>query len=256
MNKSAVARTFDRAASSYDQAAHLQRRVADRLLQLLPAAVEGQSGSVVDLGTGTGYCLPALKQQLSPQILTALDLSPAMLNQAQLRCPGVQLVQADLESLPFAAASQDWLISSLAVQWLSTPEPFLSEAQRVLNPGGRLVFATLGPDTLRELRWSWAQVDDCPHVNTFLGDSKWQQGASAAGLKVLRHDVESLTLFYQQPTLLLTELKQLGANYVEGRAGGVSPLAFRRMLGHYQRRFGSEQGCPAHWQVSYWMMQA
>ncbi|MCH8531121.1 MAG: malonyl-ACP O-methyltransferase BioC [Saccharospirillum sp.] len=255
MNKLAVARSFDRAAASYDQAAHLQRRVADRLLEALPAQ-GGAVESVVDLGTGTGYCLPILQQTLQPKVLTALDLSPAMLRRAQLRCPEVRLVQADLENLPFAAASQDWLVSSLAVQWLTTAEHFLVEAQRVLRPGGRLLFATLGPDTLKELRWAWTQIDDHPHVNTFFKEDEWHLGAQSAGLRVLRHEQEPVTLYYHQPAQLLSELKQLGASHVEGRQGGVSPLAFRRMLGHYQRRFGSEQGCPAHWQVSYWMMQA
>lgn len=256
MNKSSVARTFDRAAASYDQAAHLQRRVADRLLMALPADSENPDCVVADLGTGTGYCLPMLQQRLRPETLTALDLSPAMLGQAKHRCPGAQLVQSDLEALPFAAESQDWLVSSLAVQWLASPEVFLAEAHRVLKPGGRLLFTTLGPETLGELRWSWAQVDDRAHVNRFIDDSEWARGALKAGLRVLKQEQEALTIYYKLPGQLLTELKQLGASHVEGRQGGATPLALRRMLGHYQQRFGSEKGCPAHWQVSYWMMQA
>lgn len=256
MNKSAVARSFDRAAAHYDQAAHLQRRVADRLLGFLPEQSEEGIGSVADLGTGTGYCLPVLQQRLKPRVLSALDLSPAMLQQAQRRCPGVHPVQADLEFLPFVTASQQWLVSSLAVQWLTSTEGFLAEARRVLCPGGHLLFATLGPETLRELRWSWAQVDDKPHVNRFQEDTDWLEGARKVGLRVMRHEQASLTLYYHQPMHLMSELKVLGANHVEGRQSGVSPLALRRMVGHYQRQFGSEHGCPAHWQVSYWIMQA
>ena len=55
-----VARSFSRAAQSYDSVAELQRRVADRLLASLP---DCRDKRLVDLGCGTGYSLPALAER-------------------------------------------------------------------------------------------------------------------------------------------------------------------------------------------------
>ena len=45
---------------------------------------------------------------------------------------------------------------------------------RVLQPGGEFVASTLGPNTLKELRWAWQQVDDYQHVNEFIAEDVLQ----------------------------------------------------------------------------------
>ncbi|MGA1562772.1 MAG: malonyl-[acyl-carrier protein] O-methyltransferase BioC, partial [Gammaproteobacteria bacterium] len=57
-----VRRGFERAASGYDAVAVLQREVADRLLQRLDY-VKLKPQRILDLGAGTGYALPALRQR-------------------------------------------------------------------------------------------------------------------------------------------------------------------------------------------------
>jgi malonyl-CoA O-methyltransferase len=42
--------------------------------------------------------------------------------------------------------------SNLLLHWLDDPIPALAEAHRVLEVGGLLMFSTLGPDSLKELR--------------------------------------------------------------------------------------------------------
>ena len=61
----------------------------------------------------------------------------------------------------------DLIFSSLAVQWCADFAAVLSEAYRVLQPGGVLAFASLCVGTLYELRDSWRQVDGLVHVNRF-----------------------------------------------------------------------------------------
>ena len=54
------------------------------------------------------------------------------------------------------------------LQWCLDLGPVFTELRRVLAPGGLLMFTTFGPDTLMELRASWAQVDGYTHVNQFI----------------------------------------------------------------------------------------
>ena len=159
MDKQAVAQQFSLAASHYDEAAHLQRAVADQLLATVSYLPIATGATIADLGTGTGYCLPFLQSRFTPTELSALDLSAAMLAQAGQRVAHVNLIEGDLEQPAFAAQSLDLAVSSLAVQWLESPEPFIANIAKSLKSGGYLALATLGPKTLCELKQAWRQVD-------------------------------------------------------------------------------------------------
>lgn len=249
MDKQAVARRFSQAAAGYDSAAHLQRRVADAMLdRVLDLPLPGEP-VVADLGTGTGYCLPTLWLGCRPARLHALDLSAAMLARARVRCPQSHPCLADLEHLPFADHSHDLLTSSLAVQWLGTPRPFLAEVRRVLRPGGYLALTTLTPGTLHELRQAWRSADAAAHVNTFTHSQHWRRCAERTGLRLLDWRQERIEVRYTDPIQLLRELKCLGANHVEGRSGPVSRAALKRMLAGYERFRQDDGRYPASWRV-------
>jgi len=255
MTKQAIANTFSKAALSYDAAAHLQRRVADRLLDLAGERTLGPAPVVADLGTGTGYCLPALVQRFCPMQLNALDLSPAMLEQAQWREPTAVPVLGDLEALPFNNASHHLLLSSLAVQWLDRPDAFLAEAHRVLNPGGRLAVSTLTDGTLHELKEAWQAADSRPHVNDCLPAEDWRQALAESGFQVEQWQSERIEVGYASPLDLLKELKRLGASHVKARQGRVSRKALGQMLEAYQPFRLPDGQYPASWQVLYLVLR-
>jgi ubiquinone/menaquinone biosynthesis C-methylase UbiE len=95
-------------------------------------------GLVLELGTGTGVNLPYYDSSAS---VVALDRSGEMLAQAAHRSSRacVELVQADVERLPFADSAFDGVSGALVFCSVAAPERGLSEAHRVLQPGGRLV---------------------------------------------------------------------------------------------------------------------
>ena len=68
-------------------------------------------------------------------------------------------VCADICNLPFGAGGVDLVWSSLAVQWINELPVALAEVHRALSVGGLFMFSTFGPDTLRELRAAFRQVD-------------------------------------------------------------------------------------------------
>jgi len=250
MDKRAVAQVFGRAAEHYDGAAHLQRRVADQLMAQVSELPLRQAGHVVDLGTGTGYCLPSLAQRFQPSLLTALDLAEPMLARARQRVAQVSPVQADLENPPLADNSVDLAVSSLAVQWLDRPDAFINRLAQVLKPGGYLALSTLGPKTLAELRQAWAQVDQATHVNRFLPASDWQAAIAASSLTLTFWHEEQLEVRYDAPLNLVRELKALGAHHVE-RQHTPAVGHLRPMLRAYEEFICADGRYPATWDVFY-----
>ncbi len=235
-DKRDIASSFSRAAASYDSVAQLQRDVGARLLARLPAG-DPAAAVVLDLGCGTGCFRAGLTACYGSATYIGLDLAPGMVEFARGRAAdeGLWLV-GDVEALPLAPASVDLVFSSLAIQWCQRPELFFTELARVLKPAGRCVFTTLGPETLRELRLSWAAVDHRQHVNKFLppGDLL----AAAAGVRGidLSLERERYCMHYRRVADLLAELKALGAHNMnrDRPAGLTSRRALQGMVQAYE----------------------
>ena len=107
-----------------------------------------QLGKVLDLASGDGV----LAELLAPrsQQVTCLDISETVLAAARRRLAGfanIELKRGDMHALPFADAGKDSgfdvVFALHALAYSSQPEKVLSEAARVLKPGGQLVVAAL-----------------------------------------------------------------------------------------------------------------
>lgn len=114
----------------------------DSLLQQI--AVDELPSRVLDCGVGTGALSEALiRVAHAPFALTAVDLSPRMLEQAQRMLQGsnadLTLRQADAGALPFADNSFDLVMTAHMLEHLADPTVALREMVRVLKPGGRLI---------------------------------------------------------------------------------------------------------------------
>jgi malonyl-CoA O-methyltransferase len=223
-DKRLARRSFEGAAADYDRAAALQQEVGRRLLERL-RLVRIEPEHILDLGSGTGQCLPDLLQRYKKARVVALDIAYPMLEHARKRGRWRHkpwCVCGDAERLPFADNSFDLVFSNLMLQWCGALEAAFAELQRVLRPGGLLMFTSLGPDTLRELRCSWRQVDSYSHVNAF-----WDMHDVGDALLRARFadpvmDVERLTLTYPNVWKLMRDLKQIGAhNVTAGRPRGL-----------------------------------
>lgn len=248
--KAAVARSFSRAAATYDDVAELQRQVGEQLLTYLPAKAD----IAMDLGCGTGYFLPALARATASQQLLAMDLAEGMLSyarshQANLDC---YWLGGDAEAIPLVDASVSVIFSSLAIQWCEDLPALFAEVKRVLKPGGCFVFATLGPNTLSELRTAWRAVDDYVHVNRF--EERAMLQSAMAGFESRQLDEQVITLRYQRLTELTRELKSLGAHNVNtGRPSGLMGKAKLKLFREAYEAFRTpdDGSLPATYQVWY-----
>lgn len=251
-DKALARRSFEAAAARYDAAAVLQREVGNRLLERLDV-MRIRPRRILELGAGTGYCIPGLFQRFRNAEVVALDIAWSMLVQTRrrgrwLRRP--RCVCADAERLPFADKSFDLVFSNLTLQWCTDLRSVLSELQRVLTPGGLLLFTTLGPDTLRELRDSWRRVDGFSHVNAFLDMHDVGDELVRTRFADPVMDVERLTLTYTDVMRLMRDLKQLGAhNVTAGRPRGLTGKAHLRRLIEAYERYRREGLLPATYEI-------
>lgn len=249
LDKARIARSFSKAAPSYESAARLQKRVGERLLSVidLPAS------RVLDAGCGTGYFLPQLKARTQAQELTALDLAQGMLSYARQHHRDVdRWVCADLEAMPLPASSVDLIYSSLAVQWCEDLTALARELYRVLDGNGRLCLATLDEGTLAELRQAWHQVDGYVHVNRFYPVEFLAQALEAAGFTDIRWHTETEVIYAPSFRHIARELKDLGAhNLNAGAPRGLTGRQRLRAIESAYEAFRVPEGLPASYQVTY-----
>ncbi|MBW8371843.1 MAG: malonyl-ACP O-methyltransferase BioC [Thiobacillus sp.] len=264
-----VRRAFDHAATRYDAHAVLQREVCDRLLERLEFTTL-QPSRVLDVGSGTGYGLVQLRSRYAEAECCALDIAPAMLAAARARLPQptwaqralqrltpsvshhAHLVCADMERLPLAPNSMNLVWSSLALQWAHDLEATLKGFHQVLAPGGLLMFATFGPDTLKELRAAFASIDDAPHVNRFVDLHDIGDMLIHAGFASPVMEMEMLTLTYADLKTLMRDLKGMGAHNAATmrRRGLLGKAAWLRLEQAYETN-RLEGRLPATFEVIY-----
>lgn len=215
LDKLRVANAFSDAANYYDAYARVQKSVASQVLNKVMTT--DASSNILDLGSGTGALSGSLSQL--GRYVVALDIAQGMLQYAKHRDCADGFVAADFEQLPFAEASFDLIVSSLAIQWCRNLSRLFAECSRVLKPNGRIVLATLGPGTLSELKQAWQQVDSHVHVNGFASKSQLVQGVNDSGVLTIE-DFQQKTEVCEYSHLLplLKELKAIGAHNSHIRA--------------------------------------
>lgn len=208
-----VRRGFARVATNYGAVDFLAREV-DRRMQERLDFVRIEPKRIVDIGCSKGASLEALQQRYERAMTIGIDLVPEMLPRPGRVWPswlpfarpvGPVALAADALQLPLASASVGLVWSNLLLHWLDHPLPVLAEGHRVLESGGLLMFSTLGPDTLKELRGAFG--DGYAHVQRFADMHDLGDMLVACGFADPVMDMETLTLTYDSIDQLLAELK-------------------------------------------------
>lgn len=164
--------------SHYDEAAAYWAKWADQLaeqqdrvnLGLLAAAGVKSGSKMLDLASGAGE--PAMTASrlvgaegqvmatdISAPMLAALSERVARQGLANLRCQ-----QADMEELPFADGSFDAVTCRYGLMYARDPARAVSEAARVVCPGGRVAYMVWGPEQNNNLLFHGLRA-----ANEFLG---------------------------------------------------------------------------------------
>jgi SAM-dependent methyltransferase len=208
---------LDRAARGFGHADFLKRRAAQDVAERLEPIMR-DFGVAVDLAARTGAFREALAESDAARrvgLLIEADLSCAMLAGRT----GPRLV-ADEEQLPFAEASLDLAVSTLALHWTNDVVGALIQIRRALKPDGLFIGAFLGGVTLTELRQSLVAAEAEILGGAGSRVSPFADAADAAGLLARAGfvqpvaDVDRVTVTYAHPLKLLADLRQMGETNV------------------------------------------
>lgn len=132
-----VSRGYDRCINPLFWTAAMR----DRALSL--GRLDTRDLDVVDVGAGTGFATEAIVAAVDARRVTMLDQSPHQLARAERKptLTNVRRLLGDAEALPFATDSQDRYVSTGSIEYWPDPQRAITEAYRVLRPGGVAVIA-------------------------------------------------------------------------------------------------------------------
>ncbi|MFV0368505.1 MAG: ArsR/SmtB family transcription factor [Hyphomicrobiaceae bacterium] len=150
---------FEAHASDWDEIRAYHVAEAEVEAAMAEMLGEGPFDLLVDLGTGTGRILELFGASYAHGL--GIDLNQSMLAYARSKLAEAgleraQVRQGDLYNLPLDDGAADAVIMHQVLHFLSDPAVALSEAARILAPGGRLLIVDFAPHELEDLRERFA----------------------------------------------------------------------------------------------------
>ncbi len=238
---------LDRAAHDFAAADFLKVRAAGDMVERLEIILR-EFPVCVDLGSRNGAFSALLAQsdaRAKIGMVIETDLSGAMLEQR----PGHRL-QIDEEALPFAPASLDLVVSSLALHWVNDLPGTLIQVRRALKPDGLFLGAIFGGQTLTELRQCLIQAESDLTGGAGLRIAPFADAFDVAGLlqragfALPVADLDRVTVRYDHPLKLIGDLRRMGETnaLADGRGRPLSRPVLARAMALYQERFSDPDG--------------
>ena len=238
---------LDRAAHDFAAADFLKVRAAGDMVERLEIILR-EFPVCVDLGSRNGAFSALLAQsdaRAKIGMVIETDLSGVMLGQR----PGHRL-QIDEEALPFAPASLDLVVSSLALHWVNDLPGTLIQVRRALKPDGLFLGAIFGGQTLTELRQCLIQAESDLTGGAGLRIAPFADAFDVAGLlqragfALPVADLDRVTVRYDHPLKLIGDLRRMGETnaLADGRGRPLSRPVLARAMALYQERFSDPDG--------------
>lgn len=246
-----VERRFSEVARNYQKQAKVQEIIGSTLLERLDYH-HFVPKVVLDLGAGPGHFSLALQKKYPKAKILSLDISFQMLQQAKRRfrrTPG--RVQADMCLLPLKENSVDMIFANQSLHWGEEMRSLFTEMARVLKKDGLLLFSTLGPDTFKEIKVAWSDIDTFSHVNHFDDMHDIGDNLLAAGLKDPVVDMDIMTTRYRTVKALCRDLKRQGVsnNHIHRSKGLMSRKRWIQFELNYEKHRDSEDWLPLTYEV-------
>lgn len=215
--KEKVKSSFSVKASSYEEAAHVQRLAATDLAKImLHEAPNIVDGPVLEIGAGTGFLSADLISIFGERQLTISDISAGMLHTCQqnllshpLKRGNISFKLIDAENIK----EQDLyavIASSFALQWLDNLEQGMGNLCQALKPGGSLFFSIPGERSFAMWKELCHRFDMPSTINPLASTQLLKEIASGNNMDLeLKESV--LLEYFPNTGSMLKSLKNIGA---------------------------------------------
>lgn len=144
---------------------------------------------MLEIGCGTGEFAERVRDELGADVV-AVDVAPRMVELTLAR--GLEARVADVQNLPFEDGEFDCVVAAWVLYHVPDLERALSEIARVLQPGGRVVAATMGEGNLAEL---WEAVGDQATRGLTFGSDNGAEALERWFMDVERRDAIGTVVF-------------------------------------------------------------
>ncbi|MBU0683956.1 MAG: malonyl-ACP O-methyltransferase BioC [Candidatus Omnitrophota bacterium] len=149
MKKEVVLRNFSKYAESYNAHSTVQKECAKKLLGMV---CPEKFRNILEIGCGTGFYTKMLSERYPYARITAIDISPEMINSAKKErvCRNVKFKILDAEKM-LLEQKFDLITSNASFQWFENVGLLVKHLGGMLNPGGFFCFSIYGRETFIEL---------------------------------------------------------------------------------------------------------
>ncbi|MEE9415852.1 MAG: metalloregulator ArsR/SmtB family transcription factor [Acidimicrobiales bacterium] len=170
---------FDEIAGHWDGVRQFHVSDAEAERKILAAAGDLATGSLLDIGTGTGRILELFGSRIETGI--GIDLNGRMLDMARSNLDQAGLSHCSVRhgnvyDLEFPPGSFDMAVLHHVLHFLDDPQAATFQAAKTLRPGGRLIIVDFATHDVELLRTDYA------HYRLGFDDAEVTQWCSDAGL--------------------------------------------------------------------------
>lgn len=144
-----IARKFASSLKNYDEHAMVQKKVAERLAEILNNKFINNGCDILEIGVGTGMMTKLYSRNISPASIDFVELFPV--NPFNI-APVENYYEDNGETyLDNCDKKYDLIISTSTIQWFTDIPSFIFKCKAHLKPGGILALSTFTKGNLLEL---------------------------------------------------------------------------------------------------------
>ncbi len=238
IDKNIVKSNFSKNATSYDDNASVQKKCAERLVDIIDLEYFSK---MLEVGCGTGFYTGVLREKFPDSDITAIDIAKDMIEVARKKMGGygVNFEVSDGEELRVGQRFE-LITSNSSFQWFGDLDRTFTGFKEVLTDGGVLCFSMYGPETFCEFR---------DVLETHLGKGRWLSASRFSNgqevEEILKRHFDDVEIFEEKFTVdflsiwdFLQNIKKTGARG-EGISGGfLGKYTLREMERTYIEKFG------------------
>ncbi|GAA0324483.1 methyltransferase domain-containing protein [Psychrobacter aestuarii] len=189
-------------ATSYEQHAHIQQHVCQRLLAQIQSRTPAR---LLEVGAGSGQLTRLLAAHLTATAWHINELNDASRPSLQALLPHAVLHIGDAETIDLGTA-YDLIISANAIQWFDQPLSFVTQSAARLNIGGQLLFSTFTPNNFMQIK---TLLNQGLHYPSLL---EWESVLRSAGLTDIKIQTERFEVPFASPYAVLKHMKLTGVS--------------------------------------------